>query len=107
MTIDEIRQAVVAAAPYAQHYYSEDKGDSYTTWHQYQAIPLMGDGQIAEDAWRFQVDHFTRREDDPTPAEIRRVLGAFDGITVSYRVLPPEPETGYIHHVFQCEGACL
>lgn len=105
MTLDEVRQAVIEAAPYASHYYSVKKGESYTTWHEYRRIPLKGDGQTAEDAWAFQVDHFTKREDDPVPEAIFAALDGNDRIAVSHRVLPPEPETGYIHHVFQCEGA--
>ena len=82
MTLDEIREAVIAAAPYASHYYSVKKGESYTTWHEYQRIPLKGDGKTAEDAWAFQVDHFTKREDDPAPEAIFAALDGNDRIAV-------------------------
>ncbi|MBR4458277.1 MAG: hypothetical protein IKS31_04900 [Clostridia bacterium] len=102
MTLSEVRQAVAEADPHAYHYVAASKGQAYTTWHEYRRQPLWGDGDVAEDGWAFQVDRFTKVEDDPVAEAIWRTLKANRRLTVQHLVLP-DPG-GYIHHVFQCEG---
>ena len=62
----------------------------------------MHDDTHAE-AWAFQIDRFTTSETDEVADEIRRVL---DGdVRVAYRYeLDYEPDTRYIHHIYDCEG---
>lgn len=103
MTLDEVRALVIAIDPDATHYYSESKADSYTTWHEYRREPLYGDNADAETVWKFQVDHFTKSEDDPMKDDIWNGLSSDDRITVAHLVFF-ERDSGYIHHVYQCEG---
>ena len=102
MTVDEIRRTVLAADPFASHYRSTTRNRDYTTWREYLEIPLEGDDIPAEEAWAFQVDRFTKEEEDPVAKELRRVLNAHPGIGVEHRILP-DPD-GWIHHVFTCRG---
>ncbi len=102
MTLDQIRQVVATADPNAFHYEAASKGAAYTTWHEYRRQPLWGDGDAVEDGWAFQVDRFTKTEDDPVVETIWCTLKAHPRITVRHLVLP-DPG-GYIHHAFQCEA---
>lgn len=103
MNIEEIRAVVLQADPTATRYFSVARDANYTTWHEFLEIPLEGDDDVAEEGWRFQVDRFTRDEDDPAVDRIKRVLRAHPGIGVEHSVLP-DPQKGWIHHVFQCRG---
>ena len=49
------------------------------------------------------MDRFTKEEDEETAAELLRALSERDDITVDYLV-DYERDTGYIHHIYDCEG---
>ena len=49
------------------------------------------------------MDRFTKTEDESLAESIRRALEERDNIAVDYRV-DYEQDTGYIHHIFDCEG---
>lgn len=102
MTIAEIREVVLQADPLATRYTSTARDRDYTTWHEFHRIPLEGSDLDRDDGWMFQVDRFTKTEDDPMVDTIWRVLNAHPGIGVEHRVVP-DPN-GWIHHVFQCRG---
>lgn len=102
MTVDEIRQLVVSAAPAAKHYHSPKEGDSFTVWGEYERT-----GQSADDrhdfGWLFEIDHYTRDEDDPIPEKIEQALIDHPGVGYTYRV-GYDPKYDYIRHIFDCEG---
>lgn len=102
MTISEIRNTLVAVDPSISHYFSMGTGKPYTYWEETQRVPLMGDGGAAEEGWRFTVHRFARQENDSVAAGLLDALENDDRITVDYLV-DYERETGYIHHIFDCE----
>ena len=103
MTLAEIKALVAAIDQESGHYESAcQEGDSYTTWRERNLLPLMADDQHQE-GWRFQIDRFTKDEDDEVARRIRAALDADDGVAYEYQV-DYEQDTGYIHHIFACEG---
>ena len=104
MTIQEIKDILTAVDPDAQRYDHDraGSGDAYTVWEEITPVGFYGDGQ-EQGSIHFQVDRFTKEEDEPLAAGIRAALEEKDYITVDYRV-DYERDTGYIHHIFDCEG---
>lgn len=103
MTAGEIKTLLTAVDPDVQRYDHDGSGtDAYTVWHEYGRVGLYGDGQ-EEGSIKFQVDRFTRDEDDAVAAALLAALDGADDITVDYRV-DYEKDTGYIHHIYDCEG---
>lgn len=105
MTTDDIRALVIAIDPNAGHYDSAYRNtDAYTVWQELQRTGLMADNARACKSWRFQIDRFTKQEADPIAAQLESALDAAPAITYDYLV-DYEPDTGYIHHIFDCEAA--
>ena len=103
MTVAEIKELLVSVDPGVQRYEHDHEGeDAYTVWCELGRIGEYGDGE-EEGTIRFQVDRFTKEEDDATAAALLAALEAEDDIAVDYLV-DYERETGYIHHIFDCEG---
>lgn len=104
MTASEIKKLLTDVDPDAQRYEHDGAGtaDAYTVWYELRPVGLYGDGQ-EEGSIRFQVDRFTRTEDEPTAAALRAALEGADDIAVDYQV-DYEKDSGYIHHIFVCEG---
>lgn len=103
MTVEEIKAFIVSIDPDAQHYNSVVRSDNYTAWSEYELSDFMADN-AHEGGYRFQIDRFTKSESDPMVKQIMDALENADYIAFSYTVLQ-EPDTGYIHHIFDCEGA--
>lgn len=103
MTIQEIKTLLVSVDPGVQRYeHDHTGGKPYTVWHEFGDLGLYGDGQ-EEGSIRFQVDRFAKDEDDLIAQALKTALRAQDDITVDYLV-DNEEDTGYIHHIFSCEG---
>ncbi len=104
MTVNEIKTLLTSVDPDVQRYEHDGAGesDAYTVWYELRPIGLYGDGQ-EEGSIRFQVDRFTREEDDAIAAALKAALEGEDDIAVDYLV-GYERDTGYIHHIFACEG---
>lgn len=103
MTLDEIKAFVAAVDPNAGHYESAFQGSSsYTVWREHNTLGFMADDQH-QGAIRFQIDRFTKDEDDEiTQAFVAALEAAPD---IAYRKETDyEPDTGYIHHIYDCEG---
>lgn len=100
MTNDDIRAIVLACDPEAKHYFTEARGN-YTTWQEYAQLPHSSD-DVNERGWKFQIDRYTKLEGDPVAAAIENTLSAMDNVAYTYLV-DVELETGYIHHIFDCE----
>ena len=104
MTLDDIRLLVVSVDPEAAHYESPRQGqEAYTVWQETRRLDLSADDSHADEGWAFTVDRFSRKEIDP----IRRALfAALDGderVAVT-ELTAYEPDTGYIHSIFDCQG---
>lgn len=105
MTLDDIRTLVISVDPNAGHYESAYRGgDSYTVWYEVQRAGLMADNKRPCKSWRFQIDRFTKDENDPIAAQLEAALEACPFVSYDYLV-DYERDTGYIHHIFDCEAA--
>ena len=103
MTTADIQALVVAVDPNAAHYESAHRdGEPYTVWQAKRTLSFMGDGKHLG-AMKFQIDRFTKTENDPIAASLYAVLEARDDVAFEY-LTDYEPDTGYIHHIFDCEG---
>lgn len=96
MTLQQFRDILLTADPQASHYKSMQT-PNYTVWREY------GKTRIPEQAWKVQVDRYTKVEYDPIVALITTTLN-IDDISFSYLV-DFESDTGYIHHIWDCTVA--
>lgn len=103
MTLNDIQDLVVSCDPNAGHYESayRDK-DAYTVWFEVDTLDYMGDG-LHCGALRFQIDRFTMDENDTIAQAIFQALESRDDIAFQH-LTSYEIDTGYIHHIFDCEG---
>lgn len=102
MTVEEIRDLVVAVDPGARHYVSNWEGESFTVWQETRLMDLHADDEQLE-GWMFEIDCFTKTEFDPVAAAMREALEKHPGVSYRYQVIY-DPDTGYIRHIFDCEG---
>lgn len=102
MTLEDVRDLVLAADPAALHYRHARGCGPYTTWRETQRILRRAD-DAPELGWAFTIDRFTQQEFDPVAAAIERVLLEAEGVAYRYTV-DYERDSGYIHHIFDCEG---
>lgn len=103
MTIEEIRALILSADPSAERYESSHTGsESYTVWRELRRLPVTAENRHIE-AWAFQVDRFTKNEGDATADLLFATLDGCARVAVSYDT-DYEPDTGYIHHIYDCEG---
>ena len=102
MTVQDIKTMVLSVDPKAKHYFSDKKGDAFTVWGEYQRA-----GQGAEDrhdyGWKFEIDRYTRDEEDTVPDMIEQILIDHPGVAYTYQVYY-DHTARYIVHVFDCEG---
>ena len=58
MTVQQIKEMVLAIDPDAKHYYTSKQGNAFTVWGEYERA-----GQGAEDrhdyGWKFEIDRYT------------------------------------------------
>ena len=103
MTGSEIKTFLVSVDPTIERYESSHTGsDAYTVWYELGMPNVFSDGKH-EDIQHFQIDRFTKTEDDETAAAIFAALEAKDDISFEY-LTDHEDDTGYIHHIFDCEA---
>ena len=103
MTLSEIQALVVSVDNKAAHYESASPNKTgYTVWYEYKRLDMLADDRHAE-AWAFQIDRFTKTENDPIAAALFEALEADDRVAFEHRV-DYENDTRWIHHIFDCEG---
>ena len=104
MTASEIKTILTNVDPDAQRYEHDGagSGNAYTVWRELRPVGCYGDGQEVGTI-RFQVDRFTKEEDEGMAASIKTALEGCDDIAVEYLV-DYEQDSGYIHHIFVCEA---
>ena len=105
MTVQRIKDLLTSIDPKAQRYEHDGAGkaDAYTVWNEVGPVGFYGDGQ-EEGSIHFQVDRFTKEEDEGTALALKAMLESQDDIAMDYHV-DYETDTGYIHHIYDCEGA--
>ena len=106
MTLTEIKAMLVSADANIKHYFSmHGSEESYSYWEETQQIGPVCDDQhdVADQAWRFYVHRFTRTEGDSVAAAIFEALDQDPRTTVIWRT-DFDRDSGYIHHIFECEG---
>ena len=104
MTLNEIQRFVASVDSGARHYVSREESVDFTRWQELRRLPVMGEGRHAEEAWAFQIDRFTRSANDPVCQAFVDALEAAPRIAWQKPAPIYEPDTGYIHHIFLCEG---
>lgn len=102
MKVRDIQALVVSADPEAKHYTNPHDGTNYTVWMEYQRIGISSDDESGG-GWRFQVDRWTKTEYDPVAEAIEQTLKNDPGVAFTYMV-NYEQDSGYIRHMFDCEG---
>lgn len=105
MTLSAIQTLLASVDPEIKHYFSAANGRNYTYWEESQRLRTVADDRHnPEDvAWKFYVHRFTKIEYDPLADALFTALDQSTGITVRWLV-DPERVSGYIHHIFECEG---
>lgn len=103
MTCSEIKAFLLTVDPNIERYESSRTGsDAYTVWRELGPRGIYADG-VTQGIMRFQVDRFTREEDDAIATALWIALEERDDIAFDY-LIDFERDTGYIHHIFDCEG---
>ena len=103
MTTSDIKTMLVAIDSTVERYESSHNGsEAYTVWREVGEGAFFADGQH-QGVTRFQVDRFTKTEDDTVAAAIFTALDARDDVAFEY-IVDYEADTGYIHHIYDCEG---
>ena len=103
MTCSEIRGFLVSIDPTAERYTSSRAGsDAYTVWRELGPKAVFADGEWGQ-IMRFQIDRYTKTENDTVARSLWIALEEADDIAFDYQV-DFEQDTGYIHHIFDCEG---
>lgn len=105
MTLSEIKALVVSADPKIRHYFSMDDSEAYSYWEETRRLPFVGDDRHdpADQSWKFYVHRYTKIEGDPVAATIFETLDEDPRIAVHWEIAF-DNESGYIHHIFECEG---
>ena len=106
MTRSEIKSLLAAADPDIRHYFTMSGAEAYSYWEETRRLPFLADDahNASDQAWRFYVHRYTKTEDDAIAQTIFNTLDSDPRTTVVWTVSPIDPETGYIHHIFECEG---
>ena len=102
MKLTDIATLIGGVDAQARHYFSMSTADAYTYWEETQQLPLVSDDKHDE-GWRFYVHRFTKDEADTVAAALYAALDTDPRVTVIHTT-DYETDSGYLHHIFQCEG---
>ncbi len=101
--LDYVKDILLSIDPDAEKYKSTHRTEpAYTVWHPIRPIGIHANGRIGP-GWSFQVDRYTKQDHDEIAARIFKAFDSDDRIAVSY-ILDYEDDTGYFHHIFDCEA---
>lgn len=105
MTLSEIQALLVSADPDIKHYFSMNDSDSYSYWEKIRRLHFTADDRHndADQAWRFYVHRYTKTEGDAIASTLFETLDSDPRTTVRWQT-DFDRESGYIHHIFECEG---
>ena len=102
MTVQQIKEMVLAIDPDAKHYYTSKQGNAFTVWGEYERA-VQGTEDRHDYGWKFEIDRYTRDEEYSMPNQIEQMLIDHPGVSYTYQVFY-DHTAGYIRHVFDCEG---
>lgn len=102
MTVQDIKTMVLSVDPDAKHYYTSKQGNAFTVWGEYERA-VQGADDRHDYGWKFEIDRYTRDEEDSMPNQIEQMLIDHPGVSYTYQVFY-DHTAGYIRHVFDCEG---
>lgn len=103
MTLEDIKTLVTSVDPTAGHYESAYRGgQAYTVWKEGPTLGFTADGKH-QGAIKFYIDRFTKEEFDLIAPALFDALENDDRVAFTHLV-DYEQDTGYIHHIFDCEG---
>ena len=102
MKLKTIAELIGTVDPAARHYDNPHDGTNYTAWREYERLGAARDDRHGY-GWKFQIDRFTKQEFDEVAGDLEKMLARTPGIAYTYLV-DYEQDTGYIHHIFDCEG---
>lgn len=103
MTLEQIKTLLVTADPNIRHYFSMQTGDAYSYWEETRRLGMTANNRH-NGGWRFYVHRYTKTENDATAQAIFNALDADPRTTVIWTNGGYDQESGYIHHIFECEG---
>ena len=101
MTLTEFYNLIKAVDSDISAYSGSGTGN-YTVYHPYEIGGLRADGRIVESRLKVQVDRYTRLDSDPIVESLGAALESTDDISFRH-LIEFEPDTGYIHHIWDCE----
>ena len=97
---DAFRDLLLTVDPEA----TKNKGngnENYTVWRPYGATGPHSNNRRKVRVWKIQVDRFTKTDNDTIALGILNALEAAE-IPHTY-LIDYEKDTGYHHHIFDCE----
>lgn len=102
MLLDNFVEVLKTADPKCTK--NKGNGDSSrTVWTPYQPITIEYDNVSEIVGYKVQVDRFTKTDDDPIAGAITATLLANTEIGVTILPTGYEIETGFYHHIWDCE----
>lgn len=97
---DAFRDIILTADPLA----TKNKGngkENYNVWRPYELTGAFSNNRRRARVWKIQVDRFTKTDNDPVALGI---LNALETAKIPHTYLMDyEKDTGYHHHIFDCE----
>lgn len=104
MTLSDIATLLVTADADMKHYFSmHGSEEPYSYWEETSTLPHTCEDGHTNIGWRFYVHRYTKTEGDSVAAAIFDTLDNDPRTTVRW-VIDFDGESGFIHHIFECEG---
>lgn len=99
MTLREFAAVLATAYPKVSHYTASKEKGNYIVWTEYGGRKQAAGPLTVQ---KIQVDLYTRVELDPA---LKSVLMALEkaGVSTDAPATTYEEDTGYIHHIIECE----
>ena len=107
MTLQNLRDLLLATGPPVFHYFASGQTGSYIVWAEDgEGDTVHADGQKVKRALTGTIDYFTKTENDPVVQQIENALDADDGIAWKLNSVQHEKDTGYIHYewIWEVDG---
>lgn len=99
--MDKLKELILSIDPEATKFKGAKKGN-YTVWTPYGETPLMAGNRRQTVAVKVQIDRFTKDDQDEIKEALYQALDGAEFVAFIYES-DYEPDTGYIHHIFDCE----
>ena len=103
MTRAEIKDLILSVDPEAKHFYSAKRGTAFTVWGEYERADLIADDR-QDYGWHFEVNRYTVDDEDEIAAALETALCEHPGVVLRSYKIGYDVKSGYIRHVFDCEG---